>query len=83
MKWMNQLFMKYMIISDIHGGINELNKALIRTHGITKSNIDSDDNEEIAKSIGSEVKRGTTGLFGKGMYTNKEKLVLMSKMETE
>ena len=25
---------------------NELNKALIRTHGITKSNIDSDDNEE-------------------------------------
>lgn len=37
----------------------------------------SDKNEEIAKHIGDEVKRGTTGLFGKGMYTNSEKLVLM------
>lgn len=37
----------------------------------------SDKNEEIAKSIGDEIKRGTTGLYGKGMYTNKEKLVLI------
>lgn len=37
----------------------------------------SDKNEEIAKEIGEKIKRGTTGLFGKGMYTNEEKLVLM------
>lgn len=37
----------------------------------------SDKNEEISKKIGDEVKRGTTGLYGKGMYTNSEKLVLM------
>ncbi len=37
----------------------------------------SDKNEEIAKQIGEKIKRGTTGLFGKGMYTNEEKLVLM------
>lgn len=37
----------------------------------------SDKNEEIAKSIGNEIKRGTTGLYGKGMYTNKEKLILI------
>lgn len=37
----------------------------------------SDENEEIAKVIGERIQRGTTGLFGKGMYTNEEKLVLM------
>lgn len=37
----------------------------------------SDKNEQISKEIGKIVKRGTTGLYGKGMYTNKEKLVLM------
>lgn len=37
----------------------------------------SDENEEIAKEIGKNIKRGTTGLYGKGMYTNEEKLVLM------
>ncbi len=37
----------------------------------------SDKNEEIAKQIGDKIKRGTTGLFGKGMYTNEEKLILM------
>ncbi len=37
----------------------------------------SDENEEIAKAIGERIQRGTTGLFGKGMYTNEEKLVLM------
>ena len=37
----------------------------------------SDKNEEIAKEIGQNVNRGTTGLYGKGMYTNKEKLVLI------
>lgn len=37
----------------------------------------SDKNEEIAQKIGEKIKRGTTGLFGKGMYTNEEKLILM------
>ena len=37
----------------------------------------SDKSEEIAKSIENEIKRGTTGIYGKGMYTNKEKLILM------
>lgn len=37
----------------------------------------SDKNEEIAQEIGEKIKRGTTGLFGKGMYTNQKKLVLM------
>ena len=37
----------------------------------------SDKSEEIAKNIENEIKRGTTGLYGKGMYTNKEKLILM------
>lgn len=37
----------------------------------------SDKNEEIAKQIGEKIKRGTTGIFGKGMYTSEEKLVLM------
>ena len=37
----------------------------------------SDKNEEIATQIGEKIKRGTTGLLGKGMYTNEEKLVLM------
>lgn len=37
----------------------------------------SDKNNEIAIKIGESIKRGTTGLYGKGMYTKKEKLVLM------
>ena len=37
----------------------------------------SDKNAEIAKRIGNEVKRGTTGLYGKGMYTDRKKLILM------
>lgn len=37
----------------------------------------SDKNEEISKEIGEVVRRGTTGLYGKGMYTNSDKLVLM------
>ena len=37
----------------------------------------SDKSEEIAKSIGENERRGSTGLFGKGMYTGKEKVVLM------
>ena len=38
----------------------------------------SDKNEEISNSIGNEVKRGVTGIYGKGMYSNKDKLILMS-----
>ncbi len=37
----------------------------------------SDETEKIAKEIEEKVPRGTTGLYGKGMYTNKEKIVLM------
>lgn len=37
----------------------------------------SDQNEKIAEEIGEVIKRGTTGLYGKGMYTNQEKLILM------
>ena len=37
----------------------------------------SDKNEELTRIIEKEVKRGVTGLYGKGMYTEKEKLVLM------
>lgn len=37
----------------------------------------SDKNEIIAKKIGEKIKRGTTGLYGKGMYTSEEKLVLV------
>lgn len=37
----------------------------------------SDKSEEIALEIGNIIHRGATGLYGKGMYTNKEKLVLI------
>ena len=37
----------------------------------------SDKNEEISKAIGESIKRGVTGLYGKGMYKNEDKLVLI------
>lgn len=37
----------------------------------------SDKNEIIAQEIGERIRKGTTGLYGKGMYTNNEKLVLI------
>ena len=37
----------------------------------------SDKNEEISERISEEVKRGVTGLYGKGMYKNEDKLVLI------
>ena len=37
----------------------------------------SDKYEEISKVIGDKVKRGTTGIYSKGMYSNKEKIVLL------
>lgn len=37
----------------------------------------SEKNEEISKKIGDDLKRGTTGLYGKGMYTESEKLVIL------
>lgn len=37
----------------------------------------SNKSEEIAEQIGEKVKKGTTGLFGKGMYTNEHKTILM------
>lgn len=37
----------------------------------------SDKNKLISKMIGETVRKGTTGLYGKGMYTNTDKLILM------
>lgn len=37
----------------------------------------SDRYEEIAKMINQEIKRGATGIYGKGMYTNQEKMIVM------
>lgn len=37
----------------------------------------SDKNEEISKAIGEKVKRGVTGLYGKGMYKSEKKLILL------
>ena len=37
----------------------------------------SDKTEEIAKEVGKKVQRGATGIYGKGMYANEDKLILM------
>ena len=37
----------------------------------------SNHTEEIAKEIGQKVQRGATGIYGKGMYTNEDKLILI------
>ena len=37
----------------------------------------SNHTEEIAKEIGQKVQRGATGIYGKGMYTNEDKLIIM------
>ena len=37
----------------------------------------SNKSQEIAEEIGEKIKKGTTGLFGKGMYTNEHKTILM------
>ena len=37
----------------------------------------SDKNEEISDRIEKEIQRGVTGLYGKGMYTGEEKLILV------
>lgn len=37
----------------------------------------SNKSEKIAKKIDETVSRGSTGIYGKGMYTKKEKLILM------
>ena len=37
----------------------------------------SDKSEEISNLINTEFKKGTTGLYGKGMYTKKDKLVII------
>lgn len=37
----------------------------------------SNKSQEIAEEIGEKVRKGTTGLFGKGMYTNEHKTILM------
>ena len=37
----------------------------------------SDKHIEISNEIGKKISRGTTGIYSKGMYTNKEKTMLM------
>ena len=37
----------------------------------------SDKYEKIAEEIGKNIERGTTGIYSKGMYANKEKTMLM------
>lgn len=37
----------------------------------------SDKNEKIAEEIENNIKRGLTGLYGKGMYSNEDKLILV------
>lgn len=37
----------------------------------------SEKNEEIAKEVCKKIQRGATGIFGKGMYTGENKLILM------
>ena len=37
----------------------------------------SDKSEEISDAIENKIERGVTGIYGKGMYTNKDKLILM------
>lgn len=37
----------------------------------------SDQYEKIAEVINQEIKRGATGIYGKGMYTNQEKTIIM------
>ena len=37
----------------------------------------SDQYEEISEKIGKTIKRGTTGIYSKGMYTNREKMMVM------
>lgn len=37
----------------------------------------SNKTEQIAKEVGEKIGRGTTGLYGRGMYTNTDKLILM------
>ena len=37
----------------------------------------SDQYEKIAEEIGKNIERGTTGIYSKGMYTNKEKMMIM------
>ena len=37
----------------------------------------SDKSEEISKQIEEKVQRGVTGLYGKGMFTKEDKLILM------
>ena len=37
----------------------------------------SEKSEEIATKIGKSIERGTTGIYGKGMYTSEKRLILM------
>ena len=41
----------------------------------------SDKNEKIANEIQTKINRGITGIYGKGMYENKNKLILMCAVD--
>ena len=61
------IYLMGKIIDIIFEGIN-FTKLLL---------IISDKTEQISKEIEKKVQRGTTGIYGKGMYKNKDKLILM------
>ena len=61
------IYLMGKIIDIIFEGIN-FTKLLL---------IISDKTEQISKEIEKKVQRGTTGIYGKGMYRNKDKLILM------
>ena len=51
-------------------GLNAFDENIVLLAGGSDKGLDY-------KEIGEKISKGTTGLYGKGMYTNKEKLVLM------
>ena len=63
------------------GWINKMGKVIdIIFEGIYFTKlvfIISDKSEEISKIIVNNIKRGVTGIYGKGIYTKENKLVLM------
>lgn len=61
------IYLMGKIIDILFEGINYTKMVLII----------SEKSEEISKYISSNILRGITGLYGKGMYTNDKKLILM------
>ena len=51
-------------------GLNAFDENIVLLAGGSDKGLDY-------KEIGEKISKGTTGLYGKGMYTNQDKLVLM------